>query len=68
MSWTSAWIAKSLLIGAAAGVVTFAVSYAFLTVHQEVGIQPAISYRAGLLVFVFATAGALIYFRMKAGP
>jgi hypothetical protein len=65
MTKTGAWLAKALLTGAAAGVATFAISYGFLIIHQELGIRPAISYGAALLAFVCGTVVGLIYFRMK---
>lgn len=68
MSRTGAWLIKSLLIGLAAGLASFAMSYGFLAVHQEVGIAPVISYRLAFLVFALVAVGALIYFRMKAEP
>jgi hypothetical protein len=65
LSKTASWLLKSFLIGVAAGLATFAVSYAFLTVHQEVGVRPGSSFQVGVLAFVFGTIAALIYLRMK---
>ena len=58
---------KSLLAGAGLGVATFAISYGFLMVHQELGLRPTVSYGAALLAFACGTIVALIYFRMKEG-
>ena len=65
MSKTASWLLKSFLIGVAAGLATFAVSYTFLMVHQEVGIRPGSSFQVALPAFVFSTVAALIYLRMK---
>jgi RsiW-degrading membrane proteinase PrsW (M82 family) len=66
VSKTASWLIKSFLIGVAAALATFAVSYVFLTVHQEVGVRPSSSFEVALLAFIFATVAALIYFRMRA--
>ena len=68
MSKTGSWLGKSFLIGGAIGLAAFAVSYGFLTVHQELGIRPAASCQLALVAFVFGTIAALIYFRIKAEP
>jgi RsiW-degrading membrane proteinase PrsW (M82 family) len=68
VSKTASWLIKSFLIGVAAGLAAFAVSYAFLMVHQEVGIRPAFSWQVALAAFVSGTIVALIYFRMKSEP
>lgn len=58
---------KSLLWGAAAGLAIFALCYGFLTVHQELGVSPNISFPLALLAFALAAAVALIYFRLRTG-
>jgi hypothetical protein len=65
MTKTGAWLMKSLLTGAGAGLATFGISYGFLLIHQELGIRPAVSYGAALLAFGCGTIVALIYFRLK---
>jgi hypothetical protein len=66
MTKTGAWLAKSFLTGTGLGLGTLAISYGFLTVHQELGIRPTVSYGAALLAFGCGTIVALIYFRLKA--
>jgi RsiW-degrading membrane proteinase PrsW (M82 family) len=65
VSKTASWLIKSFLIGVAASLATFVVSYAFLMVHQEVGIRPGSSFQVALAAFALGTIVALIYFRMK---
>lgn len=65
MTKTGAWLVKSFLTGVGLGLAAFALSYGFLTVHQELGIRPAVSYGAALLAFGCGTIAALIYFRMS---
>jgi RsiW-degrading membrane proteinase PrsW (M82 family) len=68
VSKTASWLVKSFLIGVAAGLATFAVSYAFLMVHQEVGVRPGTSFQVALAAFALGTIVALIYFHMKSEP
>ena len=67
MSKTAAWLVKSLLIGVAAGLIALVLSYGFLMIHQEVGVQPNVSFTPAVLTFACATLAALIYLRFRDG-
>ena len=67
MSNAGSWIAKSLAISSAVGLLTWAGFYLFFRAHQELYIQPAYAFRLGAIAFVLSAIVALIYFRNRAG-
>ena len=67
VSNTGSWIARSLVISSAIGLLTWAGFYLFFRVHQELDIQPAYAFKLGAIAFVLSAIVALIYFRNRAG-
>ena len=67
MSNTGSWIARSLVISSAIGLLTWAGFYVFFRVHQELDIQPAYAFKLAAIAFVLSAIVALIYFRNRAG-
>ena len=67
MSNTGSWIAKSLAISAAIGLLTWAGFYLFFRAHQELYIHPAYAFKLGAIVFVLSAIVAMIYFRTRTG-
>jgi len=66
VSNTGSWIAKSLAVSSAIGLLTWAGFYLFFRVHQELDIQPAYAFKLGAIAFVLIAIGAAIYFRNRA--
>lgn len=67
MSSGNRWMLKSLAIGAALALVVFVLFYGFLTIHSEVGLAPASSYKLAILAGFVGTIAAAIYFRLRSG-
>jgi hypothetical protein len=67
VSNTGSWIAKSLAISSAIGLLTWAGFYLFFRVHQELDVQPAYAFKLGAIAFVLSAIVAMIYFRNRAG-
>ncbi|HEV8491260.1 MAG TPA: hypothetical protein VGR76_03275, partial [Candidatus Angelobacter sp.] len=67
VSNAGSWIAKSLAISAAIGLLTWAGFYLFFRVHQELYVQPAYAFKLGAMAFVLSAIVALIYFRTRTG-
>ena len=65
MSKGNRWILKSLALGAALGLVTFALFFGFLTIHSELGVARTTSYKLAALAFFLGTIAAVIYFRFR---
>jgi hypothetical protein len=67
VSNTGSWIAKSLAVSAAIGLLTWAGFYLFFRVHQELYVQPASAFKLGTIAFVLSAIVAMIYFRTRTG-
>ena len=65
MSNNNRWVPKSLAFGAVAALVTFALFYGFLTIHAELGVARASSYKLAILAFLIGTVAAAIYLRFR---
>lgn len=61
----NAWFTKSLVAGGILGLITFGLSYGFLTIHQETGFSPEFSYKPAILAFLVATIAAAVYFHRR---
>jgi hypothetical protein len=59
------WIAKSLLTGTVLGLISFAIGYGFLTIHQELGLTPGLSVKPAILVFLIGVIASAIYLKFK---
>jgi len=67
VSNAGSWIAKSLAISSAIGLLTWAGFYLFFRVHQELDIQPGYAFKLGGIAFVLSAIAAMIYFRTRNG-
>jgi hypothetical protein len=65
MSKSDHWMLKSLVVGAALALITFALFYGFLTIHTESGLALTYSYKLAILAFLVGTITAAIYFRFR---
>lgn len=65
MSNGNRWILKSLAVGAALALITFALFYGFLTIHTELGVARTASYKLAILAFLVGSIAAVIYFRFR---
>lgn len=67
MNQSSSWVWKSLLVGAAVGLIVCGGFYVFFKAHQELDVQPAFAWRLGGLSFLLSVIATMIYLRMRAG-
>ena len=65
MSKKNRWVLKSLVFGVALALITFALFYGFLTVHTELGVPRASSYKLSIVAFLVGTVTAAIYLRIR---
>jgi hypothetical protein len=65
MSKSDHWMLKSLAVGAALALITFALFYGFLTIHTELGVARTSSYKLAILAFLVGTIAAAIYLRFR---
>jgi uncharacterized membrane protein (DUF485 family) len=65
MSKSDHWMLKSLAVGAALALITFALFYGFLTIHTESGVARTSSYKLAILAFLVGTIAAAIYLRFR---
>jgi len=59
------WVLKSLATGAAIALLVLVLFYGFLTVHTELGVARASSYKLAIVAFFVGTISAAIYFRLR---
>jgi len=65
MGQTGSWLWKSLLIGGALALLTWAGLYFFFKIHQELNVPPGFAGHLGLFVFFLGALVCMIYFRMR---
>jgi hypothetical protein len=65
MGQIGSWLWKSLLIGGALALLTWAGFYFFFKIHQELNVPPGFAGHLGLFVFFLGALVSMVYFRMR---